>query len=56
MFCSPSWTPIPSFADYAANLTEDEVRQPLGALLSRIDAGAGLYSERANTAISHALR
>ncbi|WP_263379306.1 ImcF-related family protein [Granulicella paludicola] len=38
---------IPSFADYAANLTEEEVRQPLGALLARIDAGAGLYSERA---------
>ena len=37
---------IPSFASFATNLTEDEVRQPLGALLARIDAGAGLYAER----------
>jgi type VI secretion system protein ImpL len=38
---------IPSFADYATNLTDDEVRQPVGALLARTEAGAGLYAERA---------
>ncbi|SEG46139.1 type VI secretion system protein ImpL [Bryocella elongata] len=38
---------VGSFADYATNLTEEEVRQPLGAMLARVDADAGLYGERA---------
>lgn len=38
---------IPSFADYAFNLTDDEVRQPLGSLLGQTDAAVGLYAERA---------
>ncbi|HZL25352.1 MAG TPA: type VI secretion protein IcmF/TssM N-terminal domain-containing protein, partial [Acidobacteriaceae bacterium] len=40
---------IPSFADYAANLTEDEVKLPLGALLGRVQAASGLYVEGAAT-------
>lgn len=39
---------LPPFADYAQNLTEEEVRQPLGAMLGRVDADAGLYGERAS--------
>ena len=43
---------VASFAPYAGNLTEAEVRDPLGAMLSRIEAGAGLYAERANTEVA----
>ncbi len=38
---------VPSFADFAANLNEEEARLTVGALLARPDAGAGLYAERA---------
>lgn len=38
---------IPSFADYAVNLTDDEVRDPLGSLLAQSDVAVGLYAERA---------
>ena len=38
---------IPSFADYVARLTPDEVRSPLGSLLAPLGIGAGLYAERA---------
>jgi type VI secretion system protein ImpL len=40
---------IPSFSDYAGNLTEEEVRQPIGALLARIGSGTGLYAESATS-------
>ncbi len=40
---------IPSFADFAVNLTNDEVRESLGALLGQSDAAVGLYAERATT-------
>jgi len=40
---------IPSFADYAGNLTEEEVKLPLGALLGRVQAASGLYVEGAAT-------
>ncbi len=42
---------VSAFAEYAANLTEDEVRTPLGSMLARPDTGAGLYAERAATEI-----
>ncbi len=38
---------IPSFTDYVANLTEEEVRQPLGALLVPVEANTGRYAEQA---------
>jgi type VI secretion system protein ImpL len=38
---------IPTFADYAAKLTLEEVRAPLGSLLASVGVGAGLYAERA---------
>ena len=37
---------IPSFADYVANLTDEEVRQPLGALLTPVSASTGMYAEQ----------
>jgi type VI secretion system protein ImpL len=40
---------IPSFADYAGNLTQDEVNLPLGALLGRVEATSGLYAEKATS-------
>ncbi len=42
---------VPAFADYAANLSADEVRTPVGSLLARLDTGAGLYAEQAATQI-----
>ena len=46
-FSSPSSTPSPPSRDYAVNLTDDEVREPLGSLLGQTEATAGLYGERA---------
>ena len=43
---------IPSFADYVATLTNDEIRDPLGSLLSTPQSGAGLYAEAATTQIA----
>ncbi len=43
---------VPAFPEFAANLTDADVRQPVGALLPRVDAGAGLYRERAAAEIS----
>jgi type VI secretion system protein ImpL len=40
---------ISSFGEYATNLTEEEVRLPLGAMLAQIESGAGLYVERATS-------
>jgi type VI secretion system protein ImpL len=42
---------VPPFADYVANLTDDEVKAPLGSLLEKLDGGAGLYAERATSLI-----
>ena len=38
---------VPAFPEFAANLSDAEVRQSVGSLLPRVDAGAGLYGERA---------
>ena len=38
---------VTAFAEYAANLTQDEVRTPVGSMLARLDTGAGLYAEQA---------
>jgi type VI secretion system protein ImpL len=43
---------IGPFADYMGRLTEEEVKFPLGALLSSLGADAGLYSEQATAALS----
>jgi type VI secretion system protein ImpL len=40
------------FADYVGRLTTEEVKSPLGSLLATVDAGTGLYAERASTLIS----
>ena len=40
-----------SFGEFATRLTEDEVRQPIGSLVSLIGADAGLYAERAAGAL-----
>ena len=42
---------VPSFADYAARLTPEEVRAPLGSVLAPQGIGAGLYAERATQEI-----
>ncbi|WP_263381169.1 ImcF-related family protein [Granulicella arctica] len=42
---------VSAFAEYTANLTQDEVRVPLGSMLARLETGAGLYAERAATQI-----
>ncbi len=36
-----------SFSDFAVRLSEEEVKFPVGSLLSSIGAGSGLYAERA---------
>ena len=38
---------VTAFAEYAANLTEAEVTTPVGAMLAQVNAGAGLYADRA---------
>jgi type VI secretion system protein ImpL len=43
---------VPAFADFAANLTEEEAHQPVGALLARPDARVGNYAERASAKIA----
>jgi type VI secretion system protein ImpL len=40
------------FADYATRLAGDEVKVPLGTLLAPVEAGSGLYAERAGKDIS----
>ncbi|HTZ58688.1 MAG TPA: ImcF-related family protein [Acidobacteriaceae bacterium] len=37
---------VPHFAEYVRNLSNDEVRQVLGAVLPRNDASAGLYADK----------
>jgi type VI secretion system protein ImpL len=41
---------VGSFGDFAVHLSEDEVRQPIGSLLS-MDSSSGLYVEKAGAAI-----
>ncbi|HEY4357122.1 MAG TPA: ImcF-related family protein [Acidobacteriaceae bacterium] len=43
---------IPSFADYVATLTDEEIRSPLGALLTPVDAAGGMYAEQATSQIA----
>ncbi len=40
-----------SFSDFAVRLSEEEVKFPVGSLLSSIGAGSGLYAERAAASI-----
>jgi type VI secretion system protein ImpL len=40
-----------SFGEFATRLSEEEVKQPIGSLLSSIGAGSGLYAEKAGAAI-----
>jgi type VI secretion system protein ImpL len=40
-----------SFGEFATRLSEEEVKQPIGSLVSAIGAGSGLYAERAAGAI-----
>ena len=42
---------VTAFAEYAANLTEEEVKIPLGSMLARLETGVGLYAERAASQI-----
>ncbi|MGB8261750.1 MAG: ImcF-related family protein, partial [Terracidiphilus sp.] len=42
---------IVSFADYAAQLTQDEVKLPLGSLLAQVEAGSGLYADQAEAQV-----
>ena len=42
---------VPAFPEFAANLTDTEVQQPIGSLLPRSDAAAGLYGEPPTAAI-----
>ena len=42
---------VPSFAEFAANLAAEDVRQPVGALLPRPEAGTGNYAERASAKV-----
>jgi type VI secretion system protein ImpL len=39
------------FADYAGKLTEEEVKLPIGSLLSSLSTGQGLYTEQATALI-----
>ncbi len=42
-----------SFGEFATRLSEEEVKQPIGSLVSVIGGGSGLYAERAAGAIGH---
>jgi type VI secretion system protein ImpL len=42
---------VAPFADYAGKLTEEEVKLPIGSLLSSLSAGSGLYTEQATALI-----
>ncbi len=43
---------ITPFAEYVSRLSEDEVKLPIGSLLSSLSAGSGLYTEQATALIS----
>jgi type VI secretion system protein ImpL len=40
------------FADYVGRLSAEEVKVPLGSLLAQVEAGSGLFAERASTLVS----
>jgi len=40
------------FADYVSRLSDEEVKLPIGTLLSSLDSGTGLYTEQATHLIS----
>jgi type VI secretion system protein ImpL len=40
------------FADYVSRLSTDEVKEPLGSVVAQIEAGSGLYAERAAALVS----
>lgn len=40
------------FADYVSRLSADEVKEPLGSVVAQIEAGSGLYAERAAALVS----
>jgi type VI secretion system protein ImpL len=42
---------VAPFAEYAAKLTDEEVKLPIGSLLSSVSAGTGLYTEQATALI-----
>jgi len=42
---------IAPFANYAGHLSEEEVKFPIGSLLSSLDTGSGLYTEQATALI-----
>jgi len=46
---------VPHFEEYVRNLSEDEVRQVLGAPLGRIDSSAGTYADQASRTLSTAI-
>jgi len=42
---------ITPFAEYTSRLSEEEVKLPIGSLLSSLDSGSGLYTEQATALI-----
>ena len=42
---------VPPFVEYASHLSEDEVKLPIGSLLSTIEANTGLYADQATAQI-----
>jgi type VI secretion system protein ImpL len=42
---------VAPFADYATKLTDEEVKVPIGSLLSSLSSGSGLYTEQATALI-----
>jgi type VI secretion system protein ImpL len=43
---------LPHFADYVSRLSADEVKVPLGSVVAQVEAGSGLYAERAAALVS----
>jgi len=43
---------VTPFAEYVSRLSEEEVKLPIGTLLSSLDSGSGLYMEQASALIS----
>jgi type VI secretion system protein ImpL len=43
---------VAPFAEYATRLTDEEVKLPIGTLLSSLSSGTGLYTEQATTLIA----
>jgi type VI secretion system protein ImpL len=42
---------VPPFAEYAGKLGDEEVKVPIGSLLSSLSSGTGLYTEQATAAL-----